>query len=99
MKKRRNSALEWNLLGALSTGPRPPALPVIHHRSRRPMPSMKGAPMPSDRNEEAEEFGVGVELAGSAEYGPKAACLAGDPPQEQKADAEHEGGADAFRSE
>jgi len=47
MKKRRNSAVLWNLLGALSTGPRPPALPVIHHRRRSPIPSMKGAPMPS----------------------------------------------------
>src|ERR1019366_3548796 len=47
IKKRRNSALVRNLLGALSTGPRPPALPVIHHNRSRPMPSMKGAPMPS----------------------------------------------------
>src|ERR1017187_2646815 len=47
IKKRRNSALVRNLLGALSTGPRPPAFPVIHHNRRSPMPSMKGAPMPS----------------------------------------------------
>src|ERR1035438_3241006 len=47
IKKRRNSALVRNLLGALSTGPRPPALP--------------------------------------------------DPPQQQQADAEHEGRADAFQ--
>src|ERR1035437_7879285 len=47
IKKRRNSAVVGNLLGARSTGPSPPALPVIHHKSRRPMPSMNGAPMPS----------------------------------------------------
>src|ERR1051325_482402 len=47
MKKRMKSAVEWNLLGALSTGPRPPALPVIHQSSSSPMPSMNGAPMPS----------------------------------------------------
>src|SRR6516225_12250762 len=37
MKKRMNSAVDWNLLGALSTGPSPPALPVIHQSSNRPM--------------------------------------------------------------
>jgi hypothetical protein len=47
MKNLTNSALEWNLLGALSTGPRPPALPVIHQSSSRPIASIKGAPMPS----------------------------------------------------
>ena len=25
----------WNLLGALSTGPKPPALPVIHHKQQQ----------------------------------------------------------------
>ena len=47
MKKRTNSAVEWNLLGALSTGPRPPAFPEIHQSSRRPIANMNGAPMPS----------------------------------------------------
>src|ERR1017187_3956010 len=46
-KKRMNSALLWNLLGALSTGPSPPALREIHHSSNRPIPSMNGAPIPS----------------------------------------------------
>src|SRR5215813_15016547 len=46
-KTRRNSAVVLNLLGVLSTGPRPPAFLVIHHKRRRPIPSMNGAPMPS----------------------------------------------------
>ena len=48
------------------------------------------------RDEEAEEFGGAVELAGRAEYGAEAAGLAGDPPEEQESDAEHERRADAF---
>ena len=39
---------------------------------------------------------VAVELAGRAEHGAEAAGLAGDPPQQQQSDAEHEGRADAF---
>src|ERR1700677_4563799 len=45
-KNRMNSAVLWNLLGELSTGPKPPALPGIHQSSSSPMPSMNGAPMP-----------------------------------------------------
>ena len=47
MKKRTNSAVVWNLLGVFSTGPSPPALPVIHSSSNSPMPSRNGAPTPS----------------------------------------------------
>src|SRR5229473_1931757 len=47
MKKRTNSAVDLNLLGALRTGPRPPARLVIHHNSSKPTPSMNGAAMPS----------------------------------------------------
>src|SRR5271169_3882766 len=47
MKKRMNSPVELNLLGALSTGPMPPARLVIHHSSSNPMASMNGAAMPS----------------------------------------------------
>src|SRR5437879_618019 len=47
MKKRRNSALLWNLLGALSTGPKPPASEVIHHSISKPTESMNGAATPS----------------------------------------------------
>src|SRR5579864_583500 len=47
MKKRTNSPEVWNLLGALSTGPNPPASEVIHHSISSPTPSMKGAAMPS----------------------------------------------------
>ena len=47
MKNFINSAVLWNLLGVLSTGPKPPALPVIHHSNNRPTPSMNGAPTPS----------------------------------------------------
>src|SRR5258705_3323946 len=47
MKKRRNSALPWNLLGALRTGPKPPASEVIHHNISRPTESMNGAATPS----------------------------------------------------
>ena len=47
MKNFRNAAVDVNLLGALRTGPRPPALPVIQKSSRRPTQSMKGAPIPS----------------------------------------------------
>src|SRR2546430_1990276 len=46
-KKRKNSPFVLNLLGVLSTGPKPPALRVIHHKSKSPTPSMNGAPMPS----------------------------------------------------
>src|ERR1700688_1023622 len=38
-----NSPNEWNLLGALSTGPSPPALPVIHQSRSNPTPSIRGA--------------------------------------------------------
>src|SRR6516225_5693982 len=47
MKKRKNSQPVLNLLGALNTGPSPPALRVIHHSSSSPTPSMNGAPTPS----------------------------------------------------
>jgi len=47
MKKRTNSPVVLNLLGLLNTGPSPPALRVIHQSSKSPIPSMKGAPMPS----------------------------------------------------
>ena len=47
IKKCMNCPVVWNLLGLLNTGPRPPALRVIHHSSNRPIPSMKGAPIPS----------------------------------------------------
>src|ERR1700722_13906006 len=47
MKKRKKSALDWNLLGALRTGPRPPASLVIHHSSSNPTANMNGAAMPS----------------------------------------------------
>src|SRR6266536_5138082 len=43
MKNRRNSPVVWNLLGALRTGPKPPASEVIHHSISRPTASMKGA--------------------------------------------------------
>src|SRR5436305_11893077 len=49
IKKRINSALVWNLLGVLSTGPRPPALPVTHHKSSRPTANRNGAPTPSSQ--------------------------------------------------
>src|SRR5229473_8248913 len=47
MKKRRNSGVLWNLLGALRTGPKPPASDVIHHSISRPTESMNGAATPS----------------------------------------------------
>src|SRR5436309_103102 len=47
MKKCTNSLVVENLLGALSTGPRPPARLVIHQSSSSPTPSMKGAAIPS----------------------------------------------------
>src|ERR1700678_3997173 len=47
MKNFMKSAVAWNLLGALRTGPRPPALPVIHQRSNSPTISMNGALIPS----------------------------------------------------
>jgi len=47
MKCLKNSPVDVNLLGSLSTGPKPPALPVIHHNSSSPTPSITGAPMPS----------------------------------------------------
>src|ERR1700676_5530444 len=47
IKKRMNSAVVLNLLGVLSTGPKPPALLVIQNKSSSPIPSMNGAPMPS----------------------------------------------------
>src|SRR6188474_2005618 len=43
MKKRRNSPVVLNLLGAERTGPKPPAREVIHHSRIRPTRSMKGA--------------------------------------------------------
>ena len=46
-KNLRNSPVVWNFEGLLSTGPKPPALRVIHQSSSRPTPNMKGAPMPS----------------------------------------------------
>src|SRR5438477_11069839 len=47
MKKRTNSPEVWKRLGALRTGPKPPARDVIHHSISSPTPSMKGAAMPS----------------------------------------------------
>src|ERR1700688_3358677 len=47
MKNFKNGAVEWNLLGVLSTGPRPPAWLVTHHSNSKPTPSMKGAAIPS----------------------------------------------------
>src|SRR2546427_4689276 len=47
MKKRTNSAVLWNLLGALRTGPNPPASDVIHHSISSPTESMNGAATPS----------------------------------------------------
>ena len=48
MKKRKNSPAGVKLARACSApGPRPPACRVIHHKSSSPIPSMKGAPMPS----------------------------------------------------
>src|SRR5258707_9523835 len=47
MKNRTNSAVSWNLLGALRTGPKPPASEVIHHNISRPTESMNGAATPS----------------------------------------------------
>src|SRR5881227_2953967 len=49
MKKRKNSALVWNLLGVFSTGPRPPALPVTQKKSSKPTASRNGAPTPSSQ--------------------------------------------------
>src|SRR4051794_18747392 len=46
-KKAKNSPGVWNLPGELRTGPKPPALPAIQKRSRRPTLSMRGAPTPS----------------------------------------------------
>src|SRR5215467_13804545 len=46
-KNRRNSAVLWNLLGALRTGPKPPASEVIHHSISKPTDSMNGAATPS----------------------------------------------------
>src|SRR3954452_17172071 len=46
-KNRKNSPPVWNLLGELSTGPKPPALLVIQKSNSRPTPSIKGAPTPS----------------------------------------------------
>src|SRR5437016_5468437 len=47
MKKSTNSAVVWNLLGALRTGPKPPASDVIHHSINSPTESMNGAATPS----------------------------------------------------
>src|SRR5213596_1938294 len=47
MKNRTNSAESLNLLGALRTGPKPPASEVIHQSISRPTPSMNGAATPS----------------------------------------------------
>ena len=38
-----------------------------------------------------------MEFAGRAEHGAEAAGFAGDPPEQQQSDAEHEGRADAFQ--
>src|SRR5215470_12960126 len=46
-KKCTNSDVVRNLLGALSTGPSPPAFAAIHHNRITPTPSMNGAPTPS----------------------------------------------------
>src|SRR5258708_19499213 len=47
MKNLTNSPGLSNLLGVLSTGPNPPAFPVIQNRSSKPTTSMNGAPTPS----------------------------------------------------
>src|ERR1700722_9761584 len=47
MKNFMNSAVDLNLLGVLSTGPRTPAWLVTQHRRGEPTPSIKGAAMPS----------------------------------------------------
>ena len=47
-------------------------------------------------DEEPDELGGVVELAGSAQDGAEASGFAGDPPEEQQADRKHEGRADAF---
>src|SRR6185436_4949188 len=47
IKNRTNSAVVWNLLGALRTGPKPPASDVIHHSMSKPTASMNGAATPS----------------------------------------------------
>src|SRR5258708_27820766 len=47
IKKRTNSAESRNLLGALRTGPKPPARDVIHHSISSPTESMNGAATPS----------------------------------------------------
>src|SRR5712692_4105852 len=47
MKNRTKSAVSWNLLGALRTGPKPPASDVIHQSISRPTQSMNGAATPS----------------------------------------------------
>src|SRR5215468_7899488 len=46
-KNTKNSDGVWKRLGALRTGPKPPARRVIHQSSRTPTLSMNGAPMPS----------------------------------------------------
>src|SRR5215471_6806269 len=46
-KKRKNSPELWNLLGALNTGPQPPACRTIHHSNASPTANMNGAPIPS----------------------------------------------------
>src|SRR2546426_8046952 len=47
IKNRTDSEVLWNLLGALRTGPKPPASVVIHHSISRPTESMNGAATPS----------------------------------------------------
>src|SRR3954447_4754102 len=47
IKNRINSALVLNLLGVLSTGPKPPALLTVHQSSATPTISRNGAPTPS----------------------------------------------------
>src|SRR5215467_10624003 len=46
-KKCQKSAALLNLLGALRTGPNPPAFPVTHHSSSSPTASINGAAAPS----------------------------------------------------
>src|SRR5437764_8060886 len=47
MKNQTNSAGLRNLLGALRTGPKPPASEVIHHSISSPTDNMNGAATPS----------------------------------------------------
>ena len=49
------------------------------------------------RDEKSDELGAGMELAGRAEHRSQAAGFAGDPPEQQQADPQHKGSADAFQ--